>query len=417
MKNSISIIGVLTSFLLSTFLGVAIETATGAPAELVTGVIFLSSFAITVPVGSLSANGFTPYLLEDIRNLAKQATPQYKLESRGFLNLLQSQDKPQVLRLNDAAGHKKSVQVRYKQRWTKDFTDTAKSCDNVNVGSRLEAAVSLSSTRQMAFHVADETIAQYQSDASQKKSFGTSSIMAELMEDVIGGCDAILEGVNEDLLTLAVAAIGKNRANGLSTAKALNIPQDGTLNPLASGLTEMLHDYKINNGKGRPQIVGNGLFAKYMLQQASKSADSAGFDTRILSNGVAFYHDLDTISALGANEVIMYEPNAVQIVEYMEYTGFKAGVKPGASEFGVITLPMMIGEDIIPVEFDFQLKYNDCTQTFTDAYYGTELTLNKGYNIILSKQCGLWTIPTNAYRATDALEGNRGSYRYSLTNS
>jgi hypothetical protein len=106
--------------------------------------------------------GFSPYLLQHIKSVAGDATPQYKLEIPGFLNLLQSNTKPEILRLDTNQGHKKTAQIRYKQRWTKAHTDTSKSCDNTNVGSRRETAVDLSSVRQFAIHIADETIAKYE---------------------------------------------------------------------------------------------------------------------------------------------------------------------------------------------------------------------------------------------------------------
>ena len=364
-------------------------------------------------------SGFAPYLLQHIKTIAGESTPQYKLDTYGFLNLLNSQSKPEILRLDTPKGHKKTAQVRYKQRWTKDFTDTSKSCDVTNVGTRKEASVELSSTRQFALHIPDETIAKYEEDASRTVMLGNpgTGIMNELLEEIVLAASALLDGVNSDLLTTAVTKIGKNRVTGSTASKTVNFPLDTTNLPLASGLTEILSDYKRNNGSGRPQIVGNGLFNSFAEQQSSKSADQSGFDTRVMFNGVTWYYDNETISALGANQIIVYEPNAIQIVEYLEYTGFKAGAKPGSSVFGVLALPMQSGSEIIPVNFDFQLKYNDCATELTDAYYGTTLTLEKGYNLIISKQCGLFTIPDDAFRGTDVLNGNRGSYRYTITNT
>lgn len=363
--------------------------------------------------------GFAPYLLEHIKTVAGDATPQYKLEVPGYLNLLQSQSKPTILRLDTQAGHKKTAQVRFKQRWGKEHTDTSKSCDQTNVGTRLETPVELSSTRQFAIHIEDEDIAKYEEAASRSIAVGrpATGIMNELLEEIIIASSAILDGVNDDLATTAVSEIGNNRRTGNSNASTINIALDGTQNPLNDGLTQILADYKNNGGRGMPQVWGSGLMYNFMLQQASKSADQAGYDTTVMARGLKFYHDLSAPTILGTNEVVVYEPNAVQIVEYLEYTGFKAGQKPGASFFGVITLPMVSNGEVLPVDFDFQLKYNDCQTTLTDAYYGTELTLEKGFNLIISKQCGLFTIPDNAYRATDVLNGNRGSLRYTITNS
>jgi hypothetical protein len=37
--------------------------------------------------------------------------------------------------------------------------------------------------------------------------------------------------------------------------------------------------------------------------------------------------------------------------------------------------------------------------------------------MILSKNFGLYTIPTDAYKASDVLTGNRGSLAYEVTNN
>lgn len=363
--------------------------------------------------------GFSPYILPHIKEVTKEATPQYKLDNQGFLNMLQSQSKPEVLRLDNAAGHKKTVRIRQKQRWTKDFTDTAKSCDVTNIGVRSEVDVDLGTIRQFSIHIDDETLAKYEDDASKTANFGAPAtpIMNELLEEIILAGNAILQGLNDDLFTLGAAAIGKNRVTGSTSSQTVNFPNDTNNRSLTDGLTKVLSDYSINGGKGIPQVVGSGLMFNFMLQQASKVADQSGFDTTIMAAGLKFYHDLTASSALGTNQFIVYEPNAIQLVEYMEYTGFKAGPKPGASSFGVIPLPMVVGGEVKPVLFDYQLKYNDCTTTISDMYYGTTITLEKGFNLILSKQCGLFTIGTQAFRATDVLNGNRGSYRFTATNS
>jgi hypothetical protein len=363
--------------------------------------------------------GFSPYLLQHIESVAGEATPQYKIDVPGFLNLVQSNTKPEILRVDTAGGHKKTAQIKYKQRWTKAHTDTTKSCDNTNVGSRREAAVDLSSVRQFAIHIADETIAKYDEQASKTIAVGkpATSLMNEFVEEIFLAASAILDGVNDDLATVAVSAIGTNRRTGNNSAATINIDSDATTNDLTQGLTQIFADYKTNGGRGIPKIWGSGLMYNFLLQQPSKSFDQSGFDSSVMAKGVNFFHDLSATSILGTNEIVVYEPNAVQIIEYLEYTGFKAGAKPGGSFFGTCTLPMKLNGEVLPVDFDFQLKYNDCQTTMTDAYYGSELVLEKGYNLILSKQSGLFTIPDDAFRINDILHGNRGSLRYTITNS
>jgi len=156
-----------------------------------------------------------------------------------------------------------------------------------------------------------------------------------------------------------------------------------------------------------------------MLEQAAKSPNQAGLDSRIQSGQVDFYYSEEFANQLGANNIGVDEKDAVQIVEYLRYQGFKAGVKPGGSVFGTIPVPIVTPNgEVKAVMFDFQLRYNDCAQAFTDAYTGASLgNLPKGYNFILSKQFGLYTLPTDAYKVGDTLRGNRGSLRYNVTNS
>lgn len=367
-------------------------------------------------------SGFRDSVLYHLKDIAKGATPQLKLDPHGFLAMLYKFRKPQILGLSNEAGHKKTVRVKSLQRFTKDFTDTTLSCDNTNQMAYQEQNVELSSTRQIAIHIPDETIARYNDDASRTVMIGQPStdIMNELMEQIVAGTNAIMDGVNDDLLTTMSTSFGVNRVNGLSTAKTININSNNDTNVLNDGFTQMMSDYAQNLEKGKMQIVGNGLFHNWMIQNnfGVNGNNASGIDTRIQGSGCDFFYDLGSVNAWGADQVGVFAPDSVGITEYCQFKGFKAGVKPGGSTFGTLMLPMVgVDGNNVPVEFDFQLRYNDCDEVVTDAYYGTNLTIEKGYNLIISKQAGLFTIGDNAYRGTDVLSGNRSTYRYAITNS
>lgn len=360
--------------------------------------------------------GFAPYLLKNAREAYQSANPQDKVEEVGFFSLLKSQNpRIEVLKLNTESGHKKTVQVKAKRRFNVAHTDTSKSCDVTLQNSYYEKSVELSSTRQIAVYLQDETLAKYMEDASKGVSIGQSSVAAEMYDNIKLAANALIEGLNQDLYTLAVAAIGINKVTGSASTQTVNFPLDTTNNSLTSGMNKILADYKRNNFSGRPQIVGDGLMHNFMLQQASKFPDQSGLDTKIQAKAADFFYDPYTTTALGSNQFLVYEPDAVGLVEYMEYKGFKGGVKPGASIFGTVLMPL--GNSGQTVEIDWQLRYSDCATTLTDSYYGTTINLEKGYNMILSKQVGLWTIADDAYRnGTDAYYGNRGSLRFTATN-
>jgi hypothetical protein len=366
--------------------------------------------------------GFRDSVLYHLKDIAKDATPQLKLDPHGFLAMLYKFRKPEILGLNNSAGHRKTARVKYLQRFTQDFTDTTKSCDQTNTMAYQENTVDLSSTRQIAIYLEDETVARYNDDASRTVRLGlpATDFMNEFMEQIMASANAILDGVSTDLLTTMSTSFGVNRRTGNANATTININSNNDTNVLNDGLTQVFADYAQNRERGKLQIVGNGLLHNWVLQNAMGVAgnNASGIDTRIQGNGFDFYYDLGTVNAWGADQFGVFAPDSVGIVEYLEYTGFKAGAKPGGSTFGNLALPMNgVDGDNVPVMFDFQLKYYDCAETLTDAYYSTNLNVEKGYNLIISKQSGLYTIPDNAFRGTDVLSGNRGTYRYSATNT
>ena len=362
--------------------------------------------------------GFADALTKHIAKVTAENTPQFKLNWQGHLNLLKTNNNADVVRINDQAdpGHRRTVIIKARQRYNVGHTDTAKSCDNVLVPAYFERNVNLSNTRQIAFYIDDETLARYPNEATANASAGTPStpLMTEFLLMIKEGADALLSGVNQDVATLMAAAIGTNQRTGNAAASAINLVLNTTNNPLNQGLTQVMTDYQLNESAGRPMMVGTGLIHNFMLQQQAKGMDQSGMNTPIQANGFSFFQDPFAATSLGANQAIVYEPEAVQLVEYMEYQGFKAGDKQ-TSFFFTFFLPMQVNERVKMIEFDAQLKYYDCPTTLTDAYYGTSVTVNKGWSLIISKQFGLFTID-QAYRATDRLNGNRGSYRYSFTN-
>lgn len=364
------------------------------------------------------ANGLAPYLLNDMRSVVNGAYAGTKVDLKGFLAMLTSGAGANPIQTSTLAGHKKEVRFHYKKRNTKAQTDTSASCDNVLTPARIETTVSVGNTRQIAWHLPDELVATYMEEASQRVSVPGGPIngaSAELLDIIMSGANGILEGVNDDLLGLVTW--GRNKVSGSNAAVTLNISKDASVQKLDGGFPKLLSDYKRNNLSGTPNVVGAGLFYAYMLSQSYKGLDFAGMNSAIAAGGINFFADQDFADAVGANHIGVFEPGSIQLVEYLEYTGFKAGQKPGASEFGVIALPAVSSDGtVLPVKFDWQLKYIDCPTTLTDAYSGGTATYQKGWSFIMKKDFGLFQIPSDAYRNEDGNIAVNGALRYSVTN-
>ncbi len=356
------------------------------------------------------------------KEIHKDASPQYKVEPYGLLASLYTAHSRGAIKNNSFDGHTQTVKVKGKKRVTPaDVSDSA-SCDNTNTIPYFEDTVSVANYRQYAFHIEDETIAQFDAYASQNVrvpgSAPATDLMFEFYDSLMTAASGILTAVNRDLWTLALAAIGVNRRTTNNTATNLNITQNTTLNVLTAGATQLKRDFALNSFTGTPIVVGAGLFHNWILQQPASGQALNGINSAIQAAGFNFFHDEDLdVQASASNRIAMYEKDAIQIVEYMKYKGFKAGAK-GTSIFGTLMAPMAgANGQLIPVEFDYQLKYNDCAEEFSYVDGSEAVTLEKGWNMIVSKNFGLYTIPSTAYDASDVLTGNRGSLYYTITNT
>lgn len=362
--------------------------------------------------------GFCPAILQGIDEVAKDANPMYKVQPNGFTSMLMRASTPGVIKNDSYNGHKKTVTIKYRPRITVAQTDTTASCDNTLVQPYSEASVSIATYRQSSFHLDDEVLAQYCDDTTKMVSTGgaPSQLMyREVLDQIFSHANALLHGVNQDLLGLLT--FGRNKVNNVSTAVTVNLPKDTAVQPITDGIYKLMGDYKKNNLTGRPQIVGQGMMLNYSLSQPSKGLDQGGFDSKIASGFYDFWNDDDFDTVIGTNHIGVFEPNALQLVEYLKYQGYKAGAKPGASTFFTMPLPMIVNNEVVPVWFDVQLRYNDCESTITDAYSGSPLTIQKGYQVIISKNFGLFQIPSDSYRAEDPMHNVNGALHYLISNS
>lgn len=377
------------------------------------------------------ANGFSLGILQMQKEVTKDATPQYKVEPYGFLaSLYAAHSRGVIKNMVEETGHYRTVKVKAKKRLLIGDTRTTPSCDTVITVPYTEQTVTLTGYRETAISITDETIAAFDAYASAIVAASQAGIappsagqipggglMFEFFDSLQVAANGLLSGVDYDLVALAVAAIGVNARVSSAAAQTINIPQDATTNLLSDGIPQIWRDLSLNNMNGKPIIVGAGFWDAFARSQAAiGGANQAGIDTRIQAAAFDYFRDEQVPDALGAdNQIIVYEKDAVQIVEYLKYTGFKAGMK-GTSIFGTLMLPYVANGQLIPVSFDYQLKYQDCPTDMTvDGYEST--SVDRGWVLIVSKTFGLYTIPSTAYQGLDNLAGNRGSLRYLITNT
>lgn len=365
------------------------------------------------------AFGFAPYLLKDIEQIARENNPEFILDPAGGINLLNSQKAASVVNLSPANnGHKRTVQVKYQTRGTEqDVTDTI-SCDNVIVPVYDEVTVPLDITKQIGIYIPDATIAKYMDEASQTVAVGQpgTPFMREFLFSLTTKLNGLVQALDKQVLTKLYANAGTNAVAGTNTPVSINFPKNVTVAPVNNGLNKIITDFAKNGQKGRPQVVGAGLFWDYMAVQPAMGQNYAGYDSKIQAARLDFYPDLNVGSVFGDDDrVLVVAPNAIQPVNYLENRGFGAGQK-GTSFFFTIDLPIQIGTEVLPITFDAQLKYIDCPTTLTEAYTGDTITATRGWALFVSKQMGVFQIPADAYAANDRLYGVNGTFLYDISN-
>ncbi len=369
------------------------------------------------------ANGTAKGILQLAKEIHGAATPQYKLRPTGLLAYLLSRRGSSNIKIkNDLGnGHRQSVDVLYRKPLTTLQTSTAYDCDETNVQLQEETSVSVANYRQIAIGLNVDDVRILESYASNPTSLtsGQMDVMYEFYDRILTGVgSSLVPAINSDLVTLALAAVGVNAENN-STTKTINLPQDTTVQPLNDGITEFWEDWQVNGFTGSPNVIGAGLFSRYMKQQGAKSFDQTGFNTAVMANGITFWYDKDVNTAT-SNAVIAYEDDAVHLVDYLKNRGSFAGRRAN-STFFTMPLPVMTydkngNQTMQTLTVDAQLKEYDCNDNIPNAYGGGNATLTDGYNLILGLNFGLYTIPDSAYHTYDPMTGNRGSLKYVISN-
>ena len=368
------------------------------------------------------ANGYCPALLTTIEAVAGNNAPSSKMQMAGFLAALQCCQNSSVNPINEGnadSGHQRSLTVSYRQRSTVDLVQDEDDCDINNIPSKLEWTLPTLSHKQISFFLSDEEISKYCEEASRPRTIGTpaTGIMQEHYELFKDHANTLMRAVNTELVTLMATEFGVNTTTGSATGKVINFDRNGDQLILDNGIVEMLADLRDNEICGTPCLVGGGIFANFTLAQMAACCNAAGIDQSKF--GIPpLYYDKDTQAIWGANSVGLFAPGSVKLLERYKYgTRFSGGPK-GASEFFTASLPVAefgCAYDCQTIKFDVQLKYIDCPTLVT--VNGVETTVNRGWQVIISKEFGLWVQPDNAYAVGDELAGTNGTLRYFFSNN
>jgi hypothetical protein len=128
-----------------------------------------------------------------------------------------------------------------------------------------------------------------------------------------------------------------------------------------------------------------------------------------------FFFDKDTQTIWGNNTVGLFAPGSAKFISRNRYVGPGWSGQRGTSFFSTLPLPVNefgCADDCLrDLVLDMQIRYNDCPVDTGDG------TIDRGIQVILSKQFALWVQPDNAFQATDELYGTNGTLKYFVSNT
>lgn len=381
------------------------------------------------------SNGYLPYLLAQASEAFKGAYPAKKIDPSGFLKYLLKNTKPNIIStgVDDGSGVLRDVKVKYRQRAaTGESTNT----DDCSIDARpvyLELTVPATTLFKKSIMLDDDIIARYQIEAQKivkfnsqgQPAFGTEPgmVMQELFEIIMEHAGALLNDVNNSLLTAQASAFGKNIDYLVSSvpsaaAQSINFTKSSANNPLTDGMTAVLNQLMDNGINGKTAtIIGSGLINAYMLQQAGVIGwNQFGISTPKLGE-TDYMYDPFTGSAWGANQFGIFERDAIQLVTVNKNRGSKV-VDLGTHKATTITLPIVdyTGDGTLEAfTFDMYLDYVPCPTT--KSIGGNSTSVGRGWQLTLIANVATVGIPSDAYKTGDRLAGTNGTLRFTATNN
>ncbi len=371
------------------------------------------------------ATGFCPAILTHLKSIAGTNYGGTKITEQGFLQMLVNQpDRPNVItRDGYGQGHRRTVNVKYRPRVTESVVSTTADCDIDSVQAYKETSATMSKYVQINTHFDEDTIRQYCEDASRTVMIGgiATPMMDEVLQGILHTINPLYAKMETILTTTQGLAFGRNPRAGTTASQNINIALDSSVNNLQTGVTRILGDARQAEFCGTPQIVGNGNFMLWDMQVAKGgiNTNQSGLNNQNVLKPYEFFYSQKTASTWGDNQIGVFAPGSVHLIENMYNVGNFAG-DFGAVQKGTLSDPRMpcwTNKGFNDMQFDFMLKYIDCPTSLTNGYTGNTATYNSGWVLMISKHFDLFTMPSDQFDGMDPIVGSNGTLRYTIQNA
>lgn len=352
----------------------------------------------------LELTGVANAILKNISAIAGLNDPQLKVSPVGFLlMLLENNAMVNVNNLPELqAGKDVEIDVRYMQRGIESEVSSVDNCETDVTPSWKSTKIGRPYYNKITIFISDEDMASYSLAADNPASLGgkAPAISRALYETVMTHVGALLQKIDSTLVTAQASKWGVNAATGASTAQAISLTENISMN---DGIVKLILDSETNEINDQILVCGNGAVRAFDIYNSLKTGtDKNGFG----SLNLRAYSDPKTVAGWGANHFGVFAKGTIGFVDVCKFRT-NAGER-GSSHFFTIPMPVLLNGQIIPIEFDCQLKYSDCPVYGSD----NQKIADRGWMLTISKTYGLFNLPSDAFKTGDPLAGVNGSFHY-----
>lgn len=317
---------------------------------------------------------------------------------------------------DDGTGHSKQVRVVYKQRLLKSDTVIDKDCV---VGDEMlyqEETFPIQNYRGIPFSMTEAQLRTYCASYSELvrltgstdpgqivqraggigSAQGALSVVREMFMDFQLAAEALVQGINSDLLTSIAGSFG-TYVGGAATKPFIIQNADGSIN--ADGLFDMKQEYMITGFNGAPIIIGGaGALQRVWMNDSryfGQAANGINFSTVRDNTGIAqFYYDQNVNTVLsGQSKAVIFAPGSLVYTPFLQYAG-------NFGQIGTMQRFTMPIPGLPNVKCDVRILPNEC---------------DENYAVWMEAYFDVYAAPTTMFPAGDYLEGVNGVFAATFT--
>jgi hypothetical protein len=310
---------------------------------------------------------------------------------------------------DNGTGHSKEVRVVYKQRLTADDTSDSKSCDfDGNPMPYKEIDVPITQYRSVNFSMTEEQLRVYCDSYSSLvqltgsndpgtivsrangigRASGPLSVVRELFNDFQLASNALIQAMNQDLLTSISGGFGAWYGQGGVIGPETFVVEDSLTGSLVpKGLFTMKQAYMNSGFNGAPIIIGGpGSLQRVWMNDSryfGQAANGLDYSTVRSNTGIAeFYFDPNIItggSLTDENSAVVFAPGSLLYLPYLQYVG-------NFGDIGTMkrfTMPM---PGLPQVKVDCRILSDECSEL---------------YKVYLECYFDVFAAPTDMFKSTD----------------